>query len=228
LKNFSEKIFQKERCINMTQVKRYSLEEEIFNSVSHGIGALLSIAGCVVLIILCTAHGGATEIVSSSVYGASLIILYTMSTLYHAITNEKAKRIFRILDHDTIYLLIAGTYTPITLCILQGALGWIIFGIIWSAAIIGTVLSSVNLEKFRKISTLCYIAMGWGIIFAIKPLIANCPAISVIFLIAGGLCYSVGVFFYAKKKYKYFHSIWHLFVVAGSIFHYFSIANAII
>lgn len=212
----------------MTEVKRYSLGEEIFNSVSHGVGALLSIAGCVVLIVLCAVHGGAMEVVSASVYGASLIILYTMSTLYHALTNEKAKKVFRILDHDTIYLLIAGTYTPITLCILQGALGWTIFGIIWASAIAGTVLSSVNLEKFRKISTLCYVAMGWGIIFAIKPLIENCPTISIVFLIIGGLCYSGGVFFYSKKKYRYFHSIWHLFVIAGSIFHYFSIVNAII
>jgi len=212
----------------MTTAKRYSLGEEIFNSVSHGIGALLSIAGCIVLIVLCASHGGATEVVSASIYGTSLIILYTMSTLYHAITNEKAKKIFRILDHDTIYLLIAGTYTPITLCILQGALGWIIFGIIWFAAIAGTVLSSIDLEKFKKVSMLCYIAMGWGIIFAIKPLIENCPTISTVFLIIGGLCYSGGVFFYAKKKYKYFHSIWHLFVIAGSIFHYFSIVNAIV
>lgn len=212
----------------MTNVKRYSLGEEIFNSVSHGIGALLSVAGCVVLIVLCAVHGGAMEVVSASIYGASLIILYTMSTLYHAITNEKAKRVFRILDHDTIYLLIAGTYTPITLCILQGALGWVIFGLIWASAIIGTVLSSVNLEKFRKLSTLCYIIMGWGIILAIKPLVENCPMISIIFLITGGLCYSGGVFFYIKKKYKYFHSIWHLFVIAGSIFHYFSIVNAIV
>lgn len=212
----------------MTQIKRYSLGEEIFNSVSHGVGALLSIAGCVVLIVLCAVHKGAMEVVSASVYGASLIILYTMSTLYHAITNEKAKKVFRILDHDTIYLLIAGTYTPITLCILQGALGWAIFGLIWGAAIIGTVFSTINLEKFRKFSTLCYVAMGWGIIFAIKPLIENCPTITIVFLIIGGLFYSVGVFFYSKKQYKYFHSIWHLFVVAGSIFHYFSILNAIV
>lgn len=212
----------------MTQVKRYSLGEEIFNSVSHGIGALLSVAGCVVLIVLCAVHGGAREVVSASIYGASLIILYTMSTLYHAITNEKAKKIFRILDHDTIYLLIAGTYTPITLCILKGALGWTVFGIIWGAAIVGTVFSSVNLEKFRKFSTVCYVIMGWGIVFAIKPLIQNCSTISIVFLLVGGLCYSGGVFFYVKKKYKYFHSIWHLFVIAGSIFHYFSIVNAIV
>ncbi|MDD7184522.1 MAG: hemolysin III family protein [Oscillospiraceae bacterium] len=212
----------------MTNVKRYSLGEEIFNSVSHGIGALLSVAGCVVLIVLCAIHGGAMEVVSASVYGASLIILYTMSTLYHAITNEKAKRVFRILDHDTIYLLIAGTYTPITLCILHGALGWVIFGLIWASAIIGTVLSSVNLEKFRKISTVCYIAMGWGIILAIKPLIESCTMISIVFLIAGGLCYSGGVLFYIKKKNKYFHSILHLFLISGSVFHYFSIVNAIV
>lgn len=211
-----------------TIIKRYSLGEEIFNSISHGIGALLSVAGCVVLIVLSVSHGGAKEVVASSIYGASLIILYTMSTLYHALTNEKAKKFFRILDHDTIYLLIAGTYTPITLCILRNTLGWIILGIVWAAAIFGTVLSSIDLEKFKKFSICCYVAMGWGIILAIKPLIDKSPLISIIFLLVGGLCYSGGIFFYIKKQYRYFHSIWHLFVVAGSIFHYFSILNAII
>lgn len=212
----------------MVAKKRYSLGEEIFNSISHGVGALLSVAGCVVLIVLCAVNQGAMEVVAASIYGASLIILYTMSTLYHALTNEKAKKVFQILDHDTIFLLIAGTYTPITLCILEGALGWIIFGIIWGTAVIGTVFSSINLQKFRKFSTLCYVVMGWGIILAIKPLTENCPKISIIFLLIGGAFYSVGVIFYAKKRYKYFHSIWHLFVVGGSIFHYFAITNAII
>ena len=140
--------------------KQYTLGEEIFNSVSHGAGALLAIAGCVVLIVFSAIYGGAWEVVSASFYGATLIILYTMSTLYHALTNPKAKRVFRILDHNTIFLLIAGTYTPYTLVSIRGALGWTIFGIIWGVAILGITLNSVNLEKFKKFSMICYVAMA--------------------------------------------------------------------
>lgn len=206
----------------------YTLGEEIFNSVSHGVGALLAIAGCVVLIVFSAINRGAIEIVSASVFGASMIILYTMSTLYHALTNQKAKRVFRVFDHDTIFLLIAGTYTPYALCCIQPMwLGWTIFGCIWGAAVLGITLSSVNLEKFSKISTICYVLMGWGILLAIKPLYHQLPKISFIFLIVGGLLYSGGVYFYKKKSVKYFHSIWHLFVIGGTILHYFSILYAI-
>ena len=208
-------------------MKRYTVGEEIFNSVSHGVGALLSIAGCAVLIVLCALHKGAMEVVSASIYGASLIILYTMSTLYHALTNETAKKVFQILDHNTIFLLIAGTYTPLTLCCLGGALGWTIFGIVWAAAVIGIVFSSINLNKFRKFSTFCYITMGWGIIFAIKPLYQSVPRFSTIMLITGGVLYSLGVIFYVMKNNKYMHSVWHLFVVGGSVLHYFSVMSAL-
>ncbi|MBD5142622.1 MAG: hemolysin III family protein [Ruminococcus sp.] len=206
----------------------YTLGEEIFNSVSHGVGALLSIAGCVVLIVFCAIHNNAKAVVCASIFGASLIILYTMSTLYHALTNPKAKRVFRVFDHDTIFLLIAGTYTPYALCCIKPIwLGWTIFGCIWAAAVLGIVFSSVNLEKFSKFSTICYVLMGWGIILAIKPLYQVLPKFSFIALIAGGLLYSLGVYFYKKKSVKYFHSIWHLFVVAGSVLHYFSVLYAI-
>lgn len=207
--------------------KRYTLGEEIFNSVSHGAGSLLSIAGTVILIIFSAIYANTWAVVSSCIYGASLIILYTMSTLYHAITNEKAKRFFRIMDHNTIFFLIAGTYTPLTLFCLNGWLGWTLFGIVWGAAIIGIVLNSIDLERFRKPSVVCYILMGWVIIFAIKPLMESIPQISLIFLLTGGVFYTVGVIFYAIKKIKYFHSIWHLFTIAGSIFHYFSILLAV-
>lgn len=208
--------------------KQYTLGEEIFNSVSHGTGALLAIAGCVVLIVFSAIYGGAWEVVSASIYGATLIILYTMSTLYHALTNPKAKRVFRILDHNTIFLLIAGTYTPYTLVSIRGALGWTIFGIIWGVAILGITLNSVNLEKFKKFSMICYIAMGWAIVLAIKPLVQAIPLISTVFLLVGGVCYSIGIPFYKRKQTKYMHSIWHLFVIAGSVFHYFSIFFAIV
>ena len=192
--------------------KLYTTGEEIFNSVTHGIGALLSIAGTVLLIVFAAINRGAMEVVSGSIFGASLIILYMMSTLYHAITNRTAKHVFQILDHNTIFLLIAGTYTPYTLCCIRPMwLGWTIFGCIWGAAVLGIVLSSISLEKFRKISTLCYILMGWGIIFAIKPLKEGMPQFSLIMLVLGGVLYSLGVIFYAKKNVRYFHSVWHLF-----------------
>jgi hemolysin III len=212
----------------LKRVKAYTLGEEIFNSVSHGVGALLSIAGTAVLIVCCALNGGPMEVVSASIFGAALIILYTMSTLYHAITNPTAKKVFQILDHNTIFLLIAGTYTPYTLCCIRPLwLGWTIFGCIWGAAVFGIVMSSISLEKFRKISTFCYIVMGWGIIFAIKPMMQGMSMFSLVTLIVGGVLYSLGVIFYAKKKIRYMHSVWHLFVVGGSVLHYFSVLYAI-
>ncbi len=206
----------------------YTLGEEIFNSVSHGVGALLAIIGCTVLIMFTALNRGGAELASAIVFGLSMIILYTMSTLYHALTNQKAKRIFRIFDHDTIFLLIAGTYTPYALCCIQPVwLGWTIFGCIWAAAVFGIVLSSINLEKFSKISTICYIIMGWAIVFAIKPLYEQLSTFCLIMLILGGLMYSGGVYFYKRKDVKYFHSIWHLFVLAGTIMHFFSVLYAI-
>lgn len=203
--------------------KRYTLGEEIFNSVSHGTGGLLSIAGTAVLIVLAAIYSNAWGVVSSAIFGASLIILYTMSTLYHAITNPKAKKFFRIMDHNTIFFLIAGTYTPITLVPLRGAFGWVLFGIVWGAAILGIVLNSIDLEKFRKPSVICYIAMGWVVIIAVKPMIEKVYPLSLWFILIGGLFYTVGVIFYVKKNKKYFHSIWHLFTIAGSVFHYFAV-----
>lgn len=208
--------------------KRYTLGEEIFNSVSHGVGGGLSIAGTVVLIVLAAIHSDAWGVVSSAIFGASLIILYTMSTLYHAITNPRAKAFFRIMDHNTIFFLIAGTYTPITLVPLRGALGWVLFGIVWGAAVLGIVFNSIDLEKFRKPSVVCYIAMGWVIVIAIKPMLQKVSPLSLWFLLIGGLFYTVGVIFYVKKKKKYFHSIWHLFTIAGSVFHYFAVAGMIV
>lgn len=207
----------------MAKIKKYTLGEEIFNSVSHGVGAGLSVAGTVVLIVSAVIHTNAWGIVSSCIYGATLIILYTMSTLYHSLTNAKAKAFFRIMDHNTIFLLIAGTYTPITLYFLGGVTGWVLFAIVWGVAVIGIIINSINLEKARIPSIFCYVAMGWVIIFAIKPLIAAMPTVSLVFLIIGGVFYTLGITFYAIKKVKYFHSVWHLFTVAGSVFHYFSI-----
>ena len=180
------------------------------------------------LIVASVIHTNAWGVVSSCIYGASLIILYTMSTLYHSFTNKKAKAFFRIMDHNTIFFLIAGTYTPFTLVTLRGGLGWALFGIVWGAAIVGIALNSIDLEKFRKPSVVCYVLMGWVIIIAVKPMLSTLPKMSLVFLLMGGILYTVGIIFYALKKLKYFHSIWHLFVVAGSILHYFSVFIALV
>ena len=208
--------------------KRYTLGEEIFSSVTHGVGSLLSVAGTVVLIVFAAIYSDAWSVVGCAVFGASLIILYCMSTLYHAITNPRAKSFFRIMDHNTIFFLIAGTYTPITISILRGTIGWVLFGIVWGAAVIGIVLNSIDLEKFRKPSVVCYIAMGWVIIIAIRPLLRVMNAWSLWLLVGAGVFYTVGVIFYAIKKVKYFHSVWHIFTVVGSVCHYFSVLFAVI
>ena len=207
--------------------RKYTLGEELFNASTHGIGALLSVAGCVILLVRCHQLGDGVAVVSSAIYGATLIILYTMSTLYHALANEKAKAVFRVFDHVTIYLLIAGTYTPYTLACLGGAFGWTLFGIVWAAAIVGIVFSSISLRRFQKLSMICYIAMGWVILIAIKPLWQVIGTLPMVFLVIGGVLYTGGVLFYQMKESRYMHSIWHLFVIAGSIFQYFSILLAL-
>ena len=207
--------------------RKYTLGEELFNAITHGIGALLSVAGCLVLLVRCHQLGDSVAAVSSAIYGTTLIILYTMSTLYHALANEKAKAVFRVFDHVTIYLLIAGTYTPYTLACLGGALGWTLFGIVWAAAIVGIVFSSISLRRFQKLSMICYIAMGWVILIAIKPLWQVIGTLPMVFLVIGGVLYTGGVLFYQMKESRYMHSIWHLFVIAGSIFQYFSILLAL-
>lgn len=204
--------------------RKYTLGEEIFNAVTHGVGSLLSVAGCVILIVFGAVYGDVWSVVSNSVFGASLIILYTSSTLYHSLTNAKAKAVFRILDHDTIFFLIAGTYTPITLCTIRRydpAMGWTLFAIVWAAAIVGIVLNSISIEKYKIFSIIAYIAMGWIVVIAIKPIIDNMGLKPMLYLFGGGIAYTVGVFFYKMKSVKYMHSIWHLFTVAGSVLHFF-------
>lgn len=199
----------------------YTKGEEIWSSVSHGVGAALSIAGLVLLLIFSSGDGW--KIASSLVFGISLILLYTMSTLYHALTHPAAKRVMRILDHSMIFLLIAGTYTPFTLVSLHGRTGWTVFGVIWAAAVVGILLNAIDMERFKRASLICYLAMGWQIVFAIKPMLESVRTEGLLLLLAGGLFYTGGVVFYVLKRYKFFHSIWHMFVVAGSVLHYFSI-----
>ncbi|HPF51917.1 MAG TPA: hemolysin III family protein [Draconibacterium sp.] len=200
-----------------------SLGEEIFNSITHGIGTLLSIAALVVLVVFASIRGNAWHIVSFSIFGATLVLLYLASTLYHSFTKEKIKNLFARFDHAAIFLLIAGTYTPFVLTILRGALGWTIFGIIWGLAIAGIVIRSIYLTRFRKLMVGIYLGMGWMFLIAVVPMVRNLPTVSLIFLVLGGLFYSIGVVFYLWRSLKYGHGIWHLFVLAGSIMHFFSV-----
>lgn len=202
----------------------YTLGEELVSSISHGIGALLSISALVLCVVRAAMHQDPWAVVAGSIFGASLIILYTMSTLYHAFKPNKAKRVFRVLDHCCVFLLIAGTYTPYTLVTLRGTVGWVLFGAIWGIAIIGIILNSISVDKFQRVSTICNLLMGWAIILAFKPLCAALARNGVVLLIAGGVAYSVGAILYGKgDNIRYMHSIWHFFVLAGSVLHFFSI-----
>ncbi|BDR80164.1 hemolysin D [Clostridium tetani] len=201
----------------------YTKKEEIANAITHGIGVVFSIVALVLLVVFATKYKDAWYTVSYSIYGSTLIILYMCSTLYHSFTNEKVKKIFRKFDHSSIFLLIAGTYTPFTLTILRGKLGWSILGIIWTITIVGIVLKIVCFEKMEKVSTFLYIAMGWVIVVALKSIISSLPVKGIVLLIAGGLIYTVGCIFYAKDKIPYNHAIWHVFVLGGSVCHFFSI-----
>lgn len=214
------------------KVNRYSIGEEIGSAVTHGVGTLLSIAGLVLLIVKAATSAPveykASYIVGFIVFGVSMIILYTSSTLYHALTNPTAKKVFGIFDHTSIYLLIAGTYTAYCLTALRGPLGWTLFGVIWALAIAGITFYAVFGSKMRKISAITYIPMSLILIFAANPIRENLTSISGsvlswYYLLIGGAFYIVGTAFYAMKKIKWTHFVWHFFVVAGSIFHFFSI-----
>ena len=209
----------------LIKVPTYSLGEELVSAISHGIGAGLSIAALVLCIVASAIHGSASGVVSACIYGSTLIILYTISTLYHSFKSGiKAKKVFRILDHCSIFLLIFGSYTPVALVTLKGAIGWVIFSVILTSSIIGIVLNSINLEKYKKISMICYLVMGWTIILAIKPMLKLVDFNGIIFLVLGGIVYTIGAVIYALgKKIKYMHSVWHFFVLAGSIFQFFAI-----
>lgn len=205
------------------QSKMYSLGEEIFSSVAHGVGSLLAIAATVLLIVFAALDGNVLAVVARSIYGATMIILYTMSTLYHSITNPGAKKVFRVIDHCSIFLLIAGTYTPICMGTLLNSDGILILSIIWAAAIIGIVLNAIDLERFKNVSVAAYIVMGLLILIKIGDLVRLMPPGGLVFLTVGGAVYILGVIFYLMKKVKYMHSIWHLFVLGGSVMHFFCI-----
>ena len=198
--------------------------EELVNSITHGIGAGLSVAALVLLIVYASIYGNAWHIVSFTIFGVTLIILYTASTLYHSARKMRRKAKLNKFDHASIYILIAGTYTPYTLVTLRGGWGWTIFGIIWALAIAGVVFKVwFYSTKYRRVSAILYLLMGWIIVIALRPLINNLSTPGLIWLFIGGLSYSFGVIFYLWKKLPFAHSIFHLFVLGGSIAHFFSI-----
>jgi len=202
---------------------RYTLGEEIANSITHGIGVVAAIAGLAVLTAFAVLYGDAWHVVSVSIYGATLVLLYSASTLYHAITHTKAKKILRILDHTAIFFLIAGTYTPFLLVNLRGAWGWSLFAVIWTLTLLGTLIKVTPLRRFEKTSLALFLIMGWAMLVAIKPLMANVADGGLILLVAGGLAYSLGVIFYVWEHLPYSHAIWHGFVLCGSVLHYFAV-----
>lgn len=213
--------------LNKIQIPIYSLSEELLNSISHGLGALLSIAILVLCVIFSVLHNNVYAVISSSIYGGTSILLYLMSTLYHAFKVGKTKKVFRIIDHCSIYLLIAGTYTPYALVTLRQsslALGWSVFGIIWGCAILGITLTSIDMNKFKKFGLVLYLIMGWMIIFTFKTLLKAIPLIGIILMLIAGIVYSIGAILYViGKKKKYMHSVFHFFVVIASLFFFFSI-----
>jgi len=202
------------------KIPDYTLGEEIVNAITHGLGAIFGIVALTVLLI----KNNYNNLISSlcfSVYGSSLIILYTASTLYHALKVSRAKAIFRKLDHCSIFLLIAGTYTPISGLLIGGVTGIIVLACIWATAILGVVLNAINVNKFAKFSFACYLLMGWSVVFVIKPLIQVLSGLQALWLIIGGAAYTLGAILYLLgKKAKYIHGVWHLFVLLGSVSHF--------
>ena len=212
-----------EDFMTTTTTKHYSLGEEIASSVTHGLGVILSAIGFIFLTILAARSGDAWRVVSLAIYGSTLLIMYASSTLYHSFQNPKTKRIFRYFDHSAIYLLIAGTYTPFTLVNLRGGWGWTLFSLIWGFAIFGLIMTILGAGKSRVLASLIYIGMGWLVVIAIKPLLDAVPPEGIAWLVAGGLFYTLGVIFYVWKKLPFNHAIWHLFVLGGSVCHFFAI-----
>lgn len=207
----------------LQKVKFYSRAEERLNIISHAIGVVLGIIALVFLVIRAAQHGDAWHIVSFSIFGASLIILFAASTYYHSVKKPQLRSRLRVVDHAAIYILIAGTYTPFTLVTLNGAVGWTIFGVAWGMAVIGIILKLFFTGKYSIISTLLYVFMGWMIVFAIKPLINNLPTEGLYWLVAGGIAYTIGAVLYSIKAIKFNHAIFHILVLIGSACHFVTV-----
>ena len=203
------------------QPSKYTLGEEIAHAITHGIGALLAIAGLAVLMVAAATRGeGAWQIVPCAIYGAAMVLMFTTSTLYHSFPWPRVKRVFRVLDHEMIFLMIAGSYTPFVLITLRGALGWTLFGVVWGIAAAGLVFQGFFTGRFKGASTALYVVMGWIIVFALKPLLDHMSPAGIRWLVAGGLCYTLGAVVYLFKRVPYHHVVWHVMVLAGSACHY--------
>ena len=207
----------------MAATHTFSKQEEIANSITHGIGAILSISAIVILIVFSSLYGTAWHVVSFTIFGVTMFILYMSSTLLHSFPEGKAKDIFEIFDHSSIYFFIAGTYTPFLLIVIKGTMGWSLFGIVWSLAIAGTIFKCFFVKKYLFTSTVLYVVMGWLIVFAWKSLVNNLSPEGMIYLVIGGALYTLGAIFYVWRGFKYHHAVWHLFVIAGSALHFFCI-----
>jgi hemolysin III len=202
---------------------RYTTGEEIANSITHGVGALMSLVGLILLSIFAGMRGDAWHQTAVAIFGTSLILLYLSSTLYHSLPGLRVKAVLRILDHAAIYLLIAGTYTPFTLVTLRGPWGWSLFGVVWGLALVGVILTATPWGHNRVLSMMIYIGMGWVIVVAFKPLLDAMAPAGIVLLVAGGLVYTVGIVFYGWRSLRYHHTVWHLFVLTGSILHYLTV-----
>jgi hemolysin III len=200
-----------------------SLGEEIANSVSHGFGLLAALAAFPVLVVAAVQRGSAANVIGASVFAASVALLYFSSTLFHAVSAPRAKRVLQILDHSAIYLLIAGTYTPFTLGVLRGPWGWTLFGLVWGIAIVGTALKAVGGVRYNGLSTLIYVAMGWLIVIAADPAWHLVPKWGLAWLLAGGIAYTAGAVFFLAERIRYFHFVWHLCVLAGTACHFIAV-----
>ncbi len=209
-------------------VRSQTMGEEIANAVSHGAGAALAAAGTVIMIIRACVISSPMSVVSAALYGASLIILYTFSALYHSITNDTGKRVLRVFDHCSIFLLILGSYIPISLCLIRGAFGWTLFGINTACAVIGIVLTAIDLERWKKLSMALYIIMGWSVVLSVKSVISLMEPRGLLLLLLGGILYTLGIIFYKNKTTKYMHFVWHIFVLGGSVLHFFCILNYVL
>jgi hemolysin III len=198
---------------------KYTRGEEVANSVSHGLGVVLSLGALSVLIVYAALRGTAWHVVSCAIYGTTLFLLYLASTLYHALPGARLKRIFKAIDHASIYLLIAGTYTPFLLVPLRGPWGWSLFGVIWGVALSGVLFKVFFAGRFKGLSLALYLALGWMALIALRPLVQVLPRTGLVWLVAGGLCYTIGVIFYVLPR-RYSHAVWHLFVLAGSAAHF--------
>lgn len=206
-----------------THIARRINQEEFANALTHGLGLVLSLAGLAVLVFFALRSGTAWQIVSCSVYGITLVLLYAASTLYHSLSSSRWKRIFQVIDHSAIYLLIAGTYTPFTLVLLRGGWGWTLFGLVWIFSLAGILLKVFFLGRFPILSTALYLAMGWIVVIAAKPMLQRIPGPGLLWLLAGGLAYTLGVVFFAWRRMPFHHAVWHGFVLAGSVCHYFAV-----